>query len=88
MASSEHRESLASEEATRVALQSQSVWDALRRPLGPHFEGEHSLAKGRAQALADQQAGQSPHARNLAYHHHLIESAQRLGKSLMRLPSN
>lgn len=85
MGSSDRPQGLAEEEAARVALQSQSLWAALRRPLGARFEAEHRKAIDQAQALRDELVGESGSAQSLAYHHHLLEVASELSQGLLGL---
>ena len=85
MASSDPSVGLAQEEATRVALQSHNLWGALKRPLGDRFEAEYEKVteQAHAQVASSVLFQTSEAARQLAFHHHLIQCAQDLQQGLV-----
>lgn len=85
MGNSDRQDSLAEEELTRVSLQSRSLWDALRRPLGDRFESEQREAIVQAQRVSSGLGQQSDIAQRLAYHHHMMKRGQEINKGLLGL---
>ena len=82
MANSDAQPSMAAQEATRVSLQSQGLWDALKASLGESHAQALEQARAEAAAKLGALGPDSSPALRLAHSHYLLARATEISESL------